>query len=104
MARIPLTGTAQSGRGGSTPQRLASRPPLPARQRYYLLDKNVTELVVGNKNIRVQDEHRADGIEMTDKEAAFYIASGTVGTQKPTEQEAPPAEGEDEEGGKRRRR
>lgn len=60
----------------------------PPKETFYILDDRATDIVVDNKSARITDEMRENGIRMTADEAAYYVASGTIGTVKPTKSKA----------------
>lgn len=66
-------------------QRKVAPPP---KEQFFILDERATDLVIDGRQTRITDEMREDGILMTGDEAAFYVASGTIGTVKPTKSKA----------------
>lgn len=66
-------------------QRKVAPPP---KQDFFILDERATDLVIDGKNVHITDEMREDGVRMSADEAAFYVASGTIGTAKPSKSKA----------------
>jgi hypothetical protein len=52
--------------------------------KYFILDEKAEQ--IAGKNIT--DKHREDGIELSEAEAMFYTASGTIGTEDPKKSKA----------------
>ena len=64
------------------PSQSRTRPPAPEKKRFYLLDDRAKSLVVDGRERIVDDAMRNDGVELTEEAARFYLANGTLGTER----------------------